>query len=256
MTREFPMKTLEYKNKMNRGFTLIELLVVISIIALLIAILLPALSNARKAARKVQCMNQLKQIGLALNMYAGERSNGFLPETVDTNYGTSHSSWMVPISDYLGVHDPGTLTFVWQYRNYLMGVGSPFLCPSFTSDPGVGVYKNAADGGMNYGTSLCGTTTQERGGFRTRYKTDGTDDRPSRIENLYSNSVLLYEKTMETGVVDASAHSNWWTYASDPTKPQYFPSNHHNKASNVLRADGSVFSVSDSVVFNNLWQIQ
>lgn len=84
------------------GFTLIELLVVIAIIAILIALLLPAVQQAREAARRTQCKNNVKQLGLALHNYS-DTYNMFPPNISDGNYSTTSKSrsWMAAILPYI-----------------------------------------------------------------------------------------------------------------------------------------------------------
>ncbi|WP_417385731.1 DUF1559 domain-containing protein [Gimesia sp.] len=88
----------------HRGFTLIELLVVITIIAILIALLLPAVQQAREAARRTQCKNNLKQLGLALHNYNETHSR--LPLLAsDSLYGYSPSAQLLPYIDQGNLHN-------------------------------------------------------------------------------------------------------------------------------------------------------
>ena len=143
------MQTNSPMSQRSRGFTLIELLVVIAIIAVLIALLLPAVQQAREAARRSQCKNNLKQIGLALQNYH-DNSRAF-PISLYGGYGdtanvggwqqTSRSwGWPVRILPYVDQDalfkkaSPGTKTIA--ASGVMAQVVPAFLCPS---DPQGGI---------------------------------------------------------------------------------------------------------------------
>ena len=121
-----------------RGFTLIELLVVIAIIAVLIALLLPAVQSAREAARRIQCVNNLKQIGLACHNY--HESKGSLPGA-DMAFNItelSAISMLLPHLEQGPIYNSINFAFNYQDPNnttVMNTVISQFVCPSDMNDP-------------------------------------------------------------------------------------------------------------------------
>ena len=93
---------LDHRPRRCGGFTLVELLVVIAIIGILVALLLPAVQSAREAARRTTCMNNLKQIGLALQNYHSAQ-NSFPPGSISlSSIGSQHyTTWTISILPYL-----------------------------------------------------------------------------------------------------------------------------------------------------------
>ena len=203
-----------FRPRRNRGFTLIELLVVIAIIAILIALLLPAVQQAREAARRTQCKNNLKQFGLALANY--ESTYKVFPMTspqLSASQGFSPQARLLPYFDQANLQS--LLDFsqqAWtgpynalvpnpQFVTPFATVVPLFLCPSDAApsqNAGYGGYIYAGNNYMmSYGSGTGVNNDQ-------RWPTDGIVYENSNvgyggITDGASNTVAMAEIVRGTG---------------------------------------------------------
>jgi prepilin-type N-terminal cleavage/methylation domain-containing protein len=144
----------------RKAFTLIELLVVIAIIAVLIALLLPAVQQAREAARRTQCKNNLKQLGLALHNYH-DTANTFPPGWIGKSSGNySGFGWNSMLLPYV---DQGPLYNILSQGgipNMLTGLAANTTTTVKTTDSTLGALRCPSDPGPPTGTVTTGGTVQ------------------------------------------------------------------------------------------------
>jgi prepilin-type N-terminal cleavage/methylation domain-containing protein/prepilin-type processing-associated H-X9-DG protein len=208
----------------RRGFTLIELLVVIAIIAVLIALLLPAVQSAREAARRIQCVNNLKQLGLSLHNYE-QTWNEIPPTAVQItvqNSGFNDFSMKARLLQYL---EQGVL---WNALNQYIQNAQPanstvsyakvavFLCPSDTNVP------NVTWGNSNYPNNI--GVSLNNGIFdgpadKQNQTTDGPDITFATITDGLSNTAIFGEfiKGQGQGGVNRGLNIVWQSGVAPPT---------------------------------------
>ena len=202
---------MKRRHKVRMGFTLIELLVVIAIIAILIALLLPAVQQAREAARRSQCKNNLKQLGLGLHNY--HDTHGIFPQirvlNLQTYPGTCDQGWqraagwswrvlLLPYVDQAPLYNP------LDFNQHLIGscagsnstfvaadprVISVFVCPS---DPFPIV--NGTTAGTNY-AAMANTTANhtDNNAARLGFMSSLNSPRMRDIIDGTSNTIAVIE---------------------------------------------------------------
>lgn len=227
---------MHFRHRARRGFTLIELLVVIAIIAILIGLLLPAVQKVREAASRMQCQNNLKQMGLALHNYH-DSVKSFPPAVADTTppllAGPATNSdsrdpgwgptWQVLILPYI---EQDALYKQWNFslgaQNNPQVTSVPvniYICPSDTKRPpnllnANGLVHNMARGnyGINGGAGLgennnVFNNNHRRGltHFRQRFAAGVSD-----VKDGTSNTVAVTELVVRVAANDDSQGA--WAY--------------------------------------------
>jgi prepilin-type N-terminal cleavage/methylation domain-containing protein/prepilin-type processing-associated H-X9-DG protein len=264
--------TARFRKVHVRGFTLIELLVVIAIIAVLIALLLPAVQSAREAARRIQCVNNLKQLGLAMANY--ESANSCYPigafwinvvlEAPGLRHNWSHYMGLLPFMEQAPAFNAlNTSVCIFNYQNDTMVSLqlSALFCPS---DPAVaqrysniGYHSYAQMWAMNsYGGNLgyfpsypdakvgnpFGITLNDANYQAIVAQTNGilyydSKVKISDITDGTSNTMSMGERAFGKLAKNIQACYMWWSsgHLSDSLSTTFYPMNVEKKMADTTQ---------------------
>jgi prepilin-type N-terminal cleavage/methylation domain-containing protein len=208
---------MTHRRPSRHGFTLIELLVVISIISLLIAVLLPALAGARNSAQKTQSLSQVRQISLALHMYARDHRD-YLPYT--RRYTAVQSTTVPEPANPSGAYWQGAL----YHMKYAPNMNA-FFSPGHDRDPTItsfAFFKTSVDWfewrWTDYQANYNGAMPNQTPGIKT-FRLDS-------IKPPAASHLLVYEGTSDGSHYGATSGSIAFTYRGD--LPRIYMDGHGN----------------------------
>ncbi len=250
------------ERRLRRGFTLVELLVVIAIIGVLIALLLPAVQQAREAARRMQCTNNLKQLALATHNYhdtIGVFPSGWIRQTQGAPHYKNNNYWgwgtfLLPYIEQNSIYSK--IDFSWEWVNNST-IGNPnsglsttpleaFTCP--TDITGTINGKENDNGTSNYigsygnkGLNTSNYLTNADRGIFTRNSHVGIRD----ITDGTSNTILFGERTgKKVGTSDFKA--GLWVGVRDNESGAY---------TCIGRGPGSTTDYVNAINSTNTWEL-
>ena len=243
----------------RRGFTLIELLVMIAIIGVLIALLLPAVQAAREAARRAQCLSNLKQLGLAFSNY--ESALGVLPmtmalsgtgNTVTYDTGWSAQARILPHIEGNNPFNAANLSIFKEdpsNSTVIRLTVAVFICPSEIK-PVPSTHDYGVSGVINYG--VCGGDWFVWGGFNGPYNRQAFGPNRSRRLAEFTDGLSNTLLTAEVKAYQAASNCRFSTLPSvnDPNK---IPSPLADSLSVAPEYDNGVCLTENQFEFHTEW---